>query len=295
MHRCAWIGCALISVAVAGLAAPAGEKKADAPLVIVNAQNKEVNLKGWRLTAGIRRMPAAGSKGPECLEFRDEHSTTYQAGILTLVPVASLRKLDYDYAKKTVTAVVATESKDVTLLGTTKFPGINRLTIEGDADLGALGFAAVKFQGGNAKGGVIGVRFPAPQPIPAVTERTTVIVGEDKDRTRHVVAELTAPYQLADGTVRLMPQLHFKKTVKIELAKIAALRHVEAEDKKQTSFDFEVTLQSGEKHTLTLLTKVELDGGKSATLSGLFGKVAVGYQLFPAHTIAELRTEEEKK
>jgi len=56
-----------------------------------------------------------------------------------------------------------------------------------------------------------------------------------------------------------------------------------------------VTLRDGEKHVLTLLTKVELEGTKSATLAGLLGRVAVGYKLFPAHTIAELRLEAEKK
>jgi hypothetical protein len=298
MRRCAWTGIVIVCAALAGLAARAGEKKGDAALIILDAQGKEVKLKGWRLTVGVRRMPtgAASGKGPEYVEFRDEHSTTYEAGILTLVPVGSLRKLDYDYDKKSVVAVVATAGgKDTTLLGTTRYKGINRLTIEGDADLGELGFASVKFQGGIAKGGITGVRFPAAEPVAAVPEYSAVIVGADKERTAHWCGELTALYHLADGSSRLLPQLMFKKTVKLDLAKIAALRHVEPEDKKQTSYDFEVTLTSGEKHTLTLLTKVDLEAGKAATLTGLVGRVAVGYQLFPAHTIAEVRMEQKKQ
>jgi hypothetical protein len=54
-------------------------------------------------------------------------------------------------------------------------------------------------------------------------------------------------------------------------------------------------LHDGTKHTLTLLTKVELAGTKMATLTGLLGRVPVGYKLFPAHTIAELRLEREKQ
>jgi len=170
MHRRGWLVVAMMLLTNG--AAPAGES----PLVIVDAGGKDVKLKTWRLTTGVRRLPI-GDKGPPYLEFRDEHSTTYQAGILTLVPITSLRRLDYDYEKKTVTAVVGTAGKDTTLTGTTRYTGINRLTIEGDADLGELGFASVKFQGGNPKGGIRGVRFPMPEPLPALKDTTAVVVG----------------------------------------------------------------------------------------------------------------------
>jgi hypothetical protein len=295
MHRCAWLGFLTTVSLLASRAASAGEKKADAPLIILDATGKEVKLKGWHLTAGVRRLPVDGDKGPEYLEFREEHSTTYENGILTLAPISSVRKLDYNHDKKTVTAVVATAGdKDVTLSGTTKYLNFNRLTIEGDADLGELGFASVKFQGGNPKGGVTGVRFPNTQPVPEAKPPTAVVIGEDKGKPRHEVSELTALYRQADGSVRLSSQLFFKKTAKIDLAKLAALRHIEPEDKKQTSYDFEVTLASGDKHTLTMLTKVDMDG-KGATLVGFLSRVAVGYKLFPVHTIAELRMEPEKK
>ena len=259
----------------------------DAPLVITGASGQDVKLKTWRITTGVRRLPIGDGKGPRYLEFRDDHSTTYQAGILTLVPIPSLRRIDYDTSKKTITAVVATAGKDTTLTGTTKYQGINRITIEGDTDLGELGSASVKFQGGTPKGIIRSVRFPMPEPLPAFKGATAVVVGADQAKTRHEIAEPTALYQLPGGGARLVPQLHFKKTVKIELAKIVGLRHVEAEDKKQTSYDFEVTLADGAKHTLTLLTKVDLQGAKGATFVGILGRVATGYQLFPAHTIAE--------
>jgi hypothetical protein len=296
MLRCACLAFAVTSTSLAGHLVTAGDKTAETPLIIGDAQGKDVKLKSWRLTTGVRRLPVEGAgKGPEYLEFRTDHSTTYQAGILTLVPVASIRKIDYDYERKSVTLLVAAADKDLTVTGTTRFNNINRLTIEGDADLGDLGFASVKLHGGNPKGGITGVRFPRAQPVVPFKGVTAVIVGEDKARPRHEVADLTALYHLADGTERLVPRLFFKKTVKLDLAKLAALRHVEPDDKKQTSFDFEVTLTSGEKHTLTLLTKVELEAGKSATLTGLFGRVPAGYELFPAHTIAEFRMVAEKE
>jgi len=130
----------LVSLALVAYAAPAGDKKDDSvakkpdpPLLVLDAQGKEVMVTTWHLTGGTRRLPGIDgvvpkpppfSGGPEYIEFREEKSTTYQAGILTLVRTASMRKLDYDYDKKTVTAVVATASgKDATLVGTTRFSG----------------------------------------------------------------------------------------------------------------------------------------------------------------------------
>jgi hypothetical protein len=311
MDQIARLGFAILCLALAGYAAPAGEKKpsaekkADPPLVILDANGKEVKLPTWHFTAGTRRVPGLDGDvpkpppwpgGPQYLEFREERSTTYKDGILTLVPVKALRQLDYDYERKTVTAVVAVAGgKDENLAGATKYQGINRLTIEGDADLGDLGFASIKFLGGSPKGGITAVRFPAPQPAPAAEGPAATVIAADKEKTKHPVAGLTALYLRPDGSYHILPQLMFKKSVKIDLAKIAALRHVEAEDKKQTSFDFDVVLRDGQKLTLTLLTKVELESGKSATLAGLLGRVPVGYKLFPAHTVAELRMPEEKK
>ena len=264
--------------------APAGDKPAPGPLVVIDGKGKEVALKTWRLAAGTRKLPG----GPECLEFREDSSTTYQNGILTLVPVASLRKLDYDNDKKTVALVVAAAGKDVTLTGTTKFVGINKLTVEGDAELGGLGAATVKYQGGNPKGGVTSIRFPAAKPAPAVEALTVTFVADDKQKSKHAAAELTALY-LVDGAYRTLPYVMFKKTVKIDVAKIAALRRLEPASKKEPASDFEVTLDDGAKHNLTLLTKVDLEKAKSATFVGLLGRVPVGYKLFPPHAVLEMR------
>src|SRR5262249_45258979 len=156
----------------------------------------------------------------------EEKSTTYEKGILTLVPVASLRKLDYDYDKKLVTAVVATAGgKDETLVGTTKYKGINQVVIAGETDLGELGFAEAKFQGGNPKSAMLGGRFPNPKPAPEVKGSTAVVIADEKDKPKHTVSDLSVLYQQADGTYRTLPQLMFKTTVKIDLGKIASLRH----------------------------------------------------------------------
>ncbi|MBI3822261.1 MAG: hypothetical protein HY289_06230, partial [Planctomycetes bacterium] len=94
---------------------------------------------------------------------------------------------------------------------------------------------------------------------------------------------------LVDGQHRVLPYLMFKKTVKIDMAKIVSMHFVPSEDKKVVSYDFEVTLKDDTKHTLTILTKIELEGKKSATFEGLIGRVPAGYKLFPAHTIHDLQ------
>jgi hypothetical protein len=279
----------------------AGDKKdiKDSHLMVVPpAGGKEVKLVDWRFTLGTRRLDLDGAApaksktkkptGPEYLEFREDKSTTFQDGILTLVPMTSLRKLDYDNDKKTVTAVVVKAGdKEETLSGTTKFNRINKIVLEADAVLEGLGNAVVKFNGGTTDG-LRSIRFPQPQAAGEAKGTVASIVAADKERTKHAALDLQ-PLYLVDGTYRLLPYVMFKKTVKIDMDKIASLRFIPSEDKKKISYDYEVTLRDGVKHTLTMLTKIDLEKAKSAVFEGFIGRVSVGYKLFPPHTIQELR------
>ncbi len=273
------------------------DKKAGSHLLVVPpAGGMEVKLADWRFLQGTRVLDvtnAAPAKpksktpaGLEHLEFREEKSTTYQTGILTLTPLTSIRKIDYDREKKMVAVIVATAGdKDETLTGTTKFVGINKITIEADAILDGLGAATVKFQGGVDKG-LQRIIFPAPKVAAEVRGPMSVVIATDKERTKHAAHDLQ-PLYVIDGNYRVLPYLMFKKTVKIDMEKIVSLRFVPSEDKKKISYDFDVTLKDGVKHTLTILTKIDVDKNKSATFEGLLGHVPVGYKLFPAHTIQE--------
>lgn len=263
-------------------------------LVIPPAGGKDVKLADWRFTQGTRKLNLTTdpkSKGHEYLEFREDKSTTYQNGILTLVPLVSLRKIDYDREKKTVTVIIAAAGdKDITLAGTTKYIGLNKLTLEADAILDGLGAATVKFQGGIDKG-LHRITFPAPKPADEAKGTLATIVATDKEKTKHT-ANALQPLYLIDGQYRTLPHVMFKKTVKIDMDKIVSLRFMPSENKKVISYDFEVALKDDTKHTLTILTKIELEGKKSATFEGFLGKVPAGYKLFPAHTIQELQVGE---
>jgi hypothetical protein len=276
------------------------EKKTakQANLRILSPTGEEADLADWHFTQGARRFSLAKDakpkSGPEYLEFREEKSTTYQNGILTLVPLSAIRKIDYDKEKKTVAVVVLTEGdKDETLHGTTRFIGINKITIEGDLVL-KEGLATHKVLGGVDKGGAKRITFPSPKALGEVKGKYAAVIAADKEKSKHEVHDLQ-PLYLVDGSYRLLPYLMFKKTVKFDMDRIATLRAVPSENKKVISYDFEVTLKDGAQHTLSLLTKIDVENAKSATFEGLIGRVAAGYKLFPPHTIQQAQFGEPKE
>jgi hypothetical protein len=308
----------LVSALGWGLAAArpvgeAGKKGEGGGLVVVDSAGKEVKLSTWKFLHGTRRLawlapapkkakPAKGDEGPveaessavpEALELREENSTTFEDGILTLLPVSSLKKIVYDGEDKTVKVTYlftsAKEGEEGSATGTTKYTrqGINKLTIEGEVDLGELGKAARKFQGGSAKG-VRSIQFSAPKATAPPAGRPAVVIANDKEKTPHKVTDLQALYSVGRGREELSGTLLFRTTVKVPLAKLQTLRHVESEERGQR-YDFEVTLKDGKQHTLTLLMKTSPEDGKAASLEGLLGRVPGGYKLFPMHTIREVQ------
>jgi hypothetical protein len=280
-------------------------------LVVLDAAGKEQKLKAWKVTAGTRRLgwlaPVAekattaesgeGKRaprrkgppaGPEALELRAEMKIEYAEGVLTLVPLDRLRSLEYDNDKETVTARVATGPKpdgDEVLTGSTKYRRINKLVIEAEVDRGEQGIAEIKFLGGLPRG-IRGVRFPPPKaPAAAPAGRPAAVVSADGEaKSTHKVADLQPLYQLADGGERLLPTLMFRKTLKLDVAKIAKI--VTAGNENDPSW--QVTMKAGGDETLTLLHKIPFEGGQ-ASLLGLVGRVPAGYKLFPVAAIAEIK------
>src|SRR5579884_2721031 len=177
-------------------------------LVVIDAAGKEQKLKAWKFVGGTRPLswlapappkeaepkdgsPKEGPKGkgkprprpagPEALEFREENSTNFVNGILTLIPLDRVRSLDYDGDAVTVHVAAGDKPyRDLVLKGTTKYRGINKVVIEAEVDKGDLGVAELKFLGGVPKG-VKGIRFPAPKPAAAAPAgRVAVITIADK-------------------------------------------------------------------------------------------------------------------
>ena len=106
--------------------------------------------------------------GPPALAFRQEKSTGYLQGILTLIPFDRLKSLDYDREQQTVTAKVATAdpANDEALTGTTRFAGVNKLTIEAEVDKGDMGVAELRFLAGVPRTASADCAFPPPRRPP---------------------------------------------------------------------------------------------------------------------------------
>lgn len=282
------------------------EKKTDkgSPLTVVTGAGKEVKLFDWRITHGTRQFSLNGDEKPnpksksltgsEYLEFREEKSTTYKNGIFTLVPLTSIRKITYDREKKTVAvAVVAGGDEDVVLSGATKFTGTNKLTLEADETIEGLeGKAAVSYQGGVDKG-VQSIAFAAPKPVAKVAGVESTVTADDKEKSKHPAHDVQ-PLYLVDGAYRTVPYLMFKTSVKVDMDKIVSLKFVQPESKKAAGA-YEVTLKTGVKHTLSLITSVETEKKKNMTLVGLIGRVPAGYKLFSLDAIYEYRLPEDEK
>jgi hypothetical protein len=296
-----WLALAACAAgAAAWLTVRADEPKPEGAgaLVVVDAAGKEQKVTGSKFSLGTRRLtwlaPPAGLEkpavpatpaGPEALEFRDDDSTLFEDGILTLIPLDRLRSLEWDNDKEEVTAHVAVGPKaddDATLTGPTGYKGINKIVLEAEVNKGDMGVAEFKYLGGLPHG-IRGLKFPsakAPEATP--TGRPAVITTVYKDKkTTHKVADLQPLYRTAGGE-QLSPVLWFKKTLKVDVTKIQKIVVNDSEDEPAWT----VTDKDGEQ-TLTPLLKPMIDG-KPAELEGLLGRIPAGYKLFPAHTISEV-------
>jgi hypothetical protein len=300
-------------LAIASAQEPAkkeGDKKEGESLIVIGASGKETSFKKWKILQGTRTVVGESDSitpvekadkpakvkaptGPEYLEFREDNSTDYKDGILTLIPMTSLHKVDYDKDKKSVSvAVTLADGKDVVLTGTTKYKGINNLTLDVDVEVGDLGSTKLKLQGGlpGATPLIRGFRFPSIQPAPKVSGPVAVIAGVDKDKSTHKVHDLKAMYRVGNVD-RFSSYLLFKADMKIEVSKIVKFRKAPA-DKKQVALEYEVTPVDGKPEKLSLVKDAFTADGQRAQFLGLIGKVGAGYKLFPLHTMTEMRKEE---
>lgn len=299
-----------VSLASSVFAQPA-EKAEKGTLTIISANGKEQQLKGWKFIEGVRNLtwlakpapkeekkpeakpgekPAPRTlrdRGPLALVFREASSTLFREGVLTLIPLSSLRSLDYDYENKKVTARVATSDKkeeDMVLTGSAaEYVGINTISIQAEVDKGELGVAEVKYRGG-VKGGIKGLRFESPAPLKAPEGRTaSVTILNQGEKVTTKVHDVHALYRVGLASQeKLSRLLFFRKTIRIGLDKLQMIKSAD-----KTGKEWSMTLMNGDEETFTLLQPAKLDG-QSAFLQGLLGRTKAGYKLYPLHTVAEV-------
>src|SRR5262249_4258911 len=205
-----------------------------------------------------------------------------------------IKAVEYDEGTQSVTVKVATGGgMDESLKGTTKYKGINKLTIDAEVDKGDMGIAEMKFLGGVPKG-IKGVTFPAPKaPAAAPTGRPAVITVNDKQKITQKVYDLQALYRTIEGPERLSPTVMFKKTLKVDLAKVKKLHNVPSA--KGDESEWQVAYTDGEEGAFSLLKTVTQDDKPVMVLEGFLGRVPAGYKLFPPHTITEIVFDEMEK
>lgn len=303
----------LVIAAMLSLTIIGNSTAAKITLVIIDANGKEQKLKNWEFVEGVQSLswltkpkpkvePKEGEKpkdtpkeeGPKALIFREEKSTLFVDGILTLIPLESIRSLSYDYENKKATVNVAVSDKeedDVVLTGSAgEYKGINTLTILAEVDKGDLGVAEVKLKGG-VKGGIQGFRNETPTPVKAPEGKksgvTFVHQGEKVTQTAHQLQPL---YRVGRSSQQVVNNtLFFRKTIKVDIAKLKSLKAADKSGKEWT-----MTLSNGDEETFTLLDPAVLND-QQVSLQGLVGKVATGYKLFPLHSIQEMSVVENKQ
>ncbi|MFQ3591635.1 MAG: hypothetical protein SNJ82_00390 [Gemmataceae bacterium] len=293
---------------------PAGTATAASGYVLVDSTGKEVKLSNPTFTEGVRRLgwlakpeqsppgkdkppsspktkgkrPTASAFDPVAIVIRDAAKFTFAEGVVALVPLKQVRSVSFDPEKRTMTLRAATSDQpadDVTFTGTTLYKGNNKLTLEAEVNKGALGVAAVTYQGGIPKGGFRELRFPTPQVESPKPGRAAVVLSADKTVKREdKVIDLQPLYRLADGREVLVPTLLFKKTLRLDVSKIAGLAQTDAEG---DDIVWKVTATDNETADLTLLTTGRIHD-QDASLIGLVGRTAYGYRLFPPRRIVSV-------
>jgi len=289
-------------VALSQRGAAADPTKEGARPVIIDSTGKEITLRKWKIVGGTRKAGWLPGGKTEFFELREFGSTTFEEGVLTLVPLARIESIKYDYEQETASVHLAGLEKP--LQGTTKFKKINSITIEAEVDQGKSGVVDLRYRGGVIKVGFKEVKFPdaklSEAPPPKGELFSFLVAPEGKGKTATVVTALNVQglYRFGDGTEKLFPWLMFKKTLKVEIGNIQSMTVGDFSVKEKTA-ECEVTLKDGMQLSVTLLSHVNVDG-KPATLVGLLGEVPVGWKLFPIHAFqqfqpGELKIEEPKE
>lgn len=302
-----WRVCGVVGVVLLGYltAAAADDPKESAkpadPVVLVDSAGAEVKLSGVKWTAGTRRLawladpkgtPDDAKKGPLALEVREPHSTTYQKGITTLIPVASVGSVRYEADPPQLTVAVKGLAAPVT--GTLQYRGINVIGLEG-----VRGGKAEKFSGSVPKGGFKSATFPGARVPPARPEggvAWSVQIDQPKAGNPWLtVKNLKALHAFPGGTEQLTDTLPARKGGPEPVVLGPALKKLEfvAVDPNTQTAVVEVTTGTTADRLVAVPLTLEKDG-RTGTLVGLVGEVECGWKLFPLHCVKVLKPDEKK-
>jgi hypothetical protein len=283
--RRAWGG---LLAAVVGLAAA----RAADEVLVADVDGKETKLTGAKFGAGTRRLawladPGGATPdaklGPLAVEVREPNSTTYAKGVVTLVPVAHLEAVRYDYDK--LSAAFSVKGVKDPLSGTLQYKGVNTVAVSGTADGKAASFNAGVLQ---TKGAIKTVTFPDAVEAPAAkaggTSWAVQIVQPKADNPTVKARNLKVLYRFKDGTEQLADAVPSRKGAAVPFDGKLTRFEMLANDENTMVAVAEVEAGSGTERVVAIPLTLDKDG-KSGVLVGLLGEVDAGYKLFPLHTV----------
>jgi hypothetical protein len=269
----------------------AGEPS-DALFTLVDSAGKEHKLTGVKLTAGVRRLafladPKGATddakRGPMALAVREQNSTTFSNGVLTLIPLGCVENVKYDYDKLAMT--VAVNGQDA-VPGTLAFRGINVLSLEAKA-----GDVAAKFGGGVPKDGFKSLTWPNAKPLASRAVGTAWHVQIEQPKAMDptlTVRNLKALHSFAGGYEMLSDTLPVRKGESFKLdTKLKKLELVAVDPNTQNSA-MEVTLEGNPEKLVAVPLTLE-QGKRLGTLIGFVGEVDAGWKLFPLHCVKVIK------
>lgn len=269
-----------------------------APVAVVDALGKEHKLTGLKLTAGTRRLAfladpkgttEESKKGPLAFELREMNSTTFAKGVVTLIPLACVESVKYDFEKRvghekpSMTVSVKGQKE---LLGTLEFRGINTLAFEGKT-----GDGSSKFSGGG-KDSIRSISWPVAKPLPsrpassmAWSVQIVQLLPKDPELT---VRNIKTLYSFPGGTEQLLDAIPVRKGEPLTFdAKLKSLEWLAVDSNTQMAA-VEVLVEGSTERLLAVPLTLERDK-RIGTLIGLVGEVDHGWKLFPLHAIKQLK------
>lgn len=289
---------------IGGLALLAGRTTADEPaagsVVVTDSTGKDIVLESFKLTTGSRRLAWLAEpkgptddarKGPLALEIREPHSTTFTKGIVTLVPLASVESVRYEYDKQNM--AVSVKGLAEPIHGTLQFKGINVLALEGSA-----GGVPTKYSGGVPATGIKGLAFRGakplpPRPTPTAAWAVQIVQPQAKNPTL-TVRNVKPLFAFPGGSELLLESLPTRKGEPLAFTGVGRMRiEVLSVDPNTQLAVFEVVSEDGPERVVVVPLTMDHDK-RTGNLIGLLGEVEAGWKLFPLHTIKTISTEGKK-
>jgi hypothetical protein len=276
---------------------------AEGSAAVFDVEGKEIKLSGLKFGTGTRRLSWLADpkgttedarKGPVAVEIREEYSTMFAKGVITLVEVSHIESIKYDFKEKSVSYTI--KGLKEPLKGTTQYKGLNALSFGGLVD-----GKATAFMGGPATGKgmtVKSVTFGGAKDVPetkatGTTWSVQIVQPKEKDPTL-TVRNLKVMYQYPGYFERLETHIPVREDTQIPLNGGLKRFEVLATDNNTNRAAAEVETATGPKKIVIVPLTQETEN-KAGTLVGFLGEVDAGWKLFPLQTIKVITLKDVKK